>query len=162
MHYKGWAGLLLALLLAGCSAIEPMQPPEERPSGEVSPEETAPESASETRPVPPERAPQERRSGDALSPAAASLLATARGFLQGGDPDRALTLIHRAHGISPNAAEVYYHFARAYLARREYQRAEQFAGRGLALAGDRDSLHRQGEQLLAEIRQAGASRTGSR
>lgn len=162
MHYKGLTGLAMALVLAGCSAIEPMgSPREEEPdsSGETREQAPAEEQVRQPRDeTPRETPPEERRSGDALSPAAASLLSSARGFLQGGDPDRALSLIQRAHGISPNAAEVYYHFARAHQARQEYARAEQFARRGLTLAGDRDSLHRQGEQLLADIRRAAGGR----
>ncbi|TVP55198.1 MAG: hypothetical protein EA349_09890 [Halomonadaceae bacterium] len=142
---KGLVGLLALVLLAGC-AIELAETPEQR---EAPREQEAPVVT-----VPDEPAPHERRSGDALSPAAASLLASARGFLQGGQPDRALSLIQRAHGISPNAAEVYYHFAQAHQARQEYDRAEQFARRGLALAGNREKLERQGAELLAGIRHA--------
>lgn len=139
------AGLLPLVFLAGC-AIEPAGTPQQReaPATEQEPVVSTPEQTER----------YDRRSGDPLSPAAASLLASARGYLQGGQPDRALTLIQRAHGISPNAAEVYYHFAHAHQARGEYARAEQFARRGLALAGNREKLEQQGVDLLAGIRQA--------
>jgi len=147
------ASLLALVFLAGCAAV----------IDDGSRKERAPdrEDRPVVSPATPAEEPERRRSGSKLSPAAASLLATAEGYLRGGEPDQAISLSQRAHRISPDSAEVYYSLARAHKAKAELSRAEQFALRGVALAGDQEKLEQQGWRLVAEIRQEAGDRAGA-
>lgn len=148
--------MLLAVMLAGCAAIETVEPGDE-PSPEEQEAKQVPDPEPPREPVEDAR----RTTAQDLAPAAANLLSTAQGFMMGGDPGRALSVIQRAHRISPNAPEVYYHYAQAHQLREDWPRAEQFARRGIALAGDNEDKARAGWTLLAEIRDEAGDAEGA-
>ena len=146
---------LVMVLTVGCAT-----PPDERdrPSEEdvVDVEEVeAPEPDEE--PEPPRR-----DTGGELSPAASSLLSTARGLLRGGDADGALNLVERAQRISPDAAEVYFMLGQVHRERGDLGRAEQFVLKGITQAGNNAELQKRGWSLLVGIREDDGDEAGAR
>lgn len=143
------------VVMVGCAT-----PPEDR---EEPPEEVV-EVADPEEVTEPEEEPDPRRrdSGGELSPAASSLLSTAEGLLEGGDPDGALNLVERAQRISPDAAQVYFMLGEVHQARGQPDRAEQFVLKGITQAGNNTQLQRQGWSLLVGIREADGDEAGAR
>ena len=155
-------GLVLAfvVLVGGCSAVR------DRPAGDqrvIAPVQTdeAEERGKEDAGVS-ERDARQRETGTGLSPAAASLLASARGMLRAGNTERALNLAQRAQRISPDAAEVYYRMAQIYQKDSDHARAEQFVLKGISKAGNDPELRRTGWSMLAEIRASRGDQEGAR
>ncbi|MBS3804739.1 MAG: tetratricopeptide repeat protein, partial [Oleiphilaceae bacterium] len=171
-----WATAIAAgLFLAGCASgpsgpiyvpseqsseyDEAPRPPRTEPS-EQSPRkvlkseqpESEAEEAEGAEKLPP--APSYRDQGDALSPAAASLVMEADAMMAQGNAEGALSRLERAQRISPRSAEIYYKLSRAYVKMDQLGRAEQFARKGLSLAGNNAKQQRQGWMLLAGIRRA--------
>jgi predicted Zn-dependent protease len=106
-------------------------------------------------------APSYREQGDALSPAAASLVMEADAQLAQGNADGALSKLERAQRISPRSSEIYYKLSRTYLKLDRLGPAEQFALKGLSLAGNNVKQQRQGWMLLAGIRRANGNVAGA-
>lgn len=153
--------LLFIVLVGGCSVVK------DRPGDDqviIAPVETdrSEERGQEEDAGVPERDARQRETGTALSPAAASLLTSARGMLRAGNTERALNLAQRAQRISPDAAEVYYRMAQIYQKDSDHARAEQFALKGISKAGNDPGLRRTGWSMLAEIRDSRGDREGAR
>lgn len=156
-------GLVLALvvLVGGCGVVQDRRG-DEQPviapvEGDGPGAPTQEEGAGVT-----ERDARHRETGTALSPAAASLLTSARGMLRAGNTERALNLAQRAQRISPDAAEVYYRMAQIYQKDSDHARAEQFALKGISKAGNDPALRQRGWSMLAEIRASRGDRAGAR
>lgn len=99
--------------------------------------------------------------GDALSPAARSLIKRADSLMAAGDTQAALAQLERAQRIAPRSAEVYFKLSEAYVALDQLGSAEQFTLKGLSLAGSDSSLQRAGWLLLADIRRARGNVAGA-
>ena len=155
-------GLVLAfvVLVGGCSAVRDRPADDQRVIAPVQTDE-AEERGKEDAGVS-ERDARQRETGTGLSPAAASLLASARGMLRAGNTERALNLAQRAQRISPDAAEVYYRMAQIYQKDSDHARAEQFVLKGISKAGNDPELRRTGWSMLAEIRASRGDQEGAR
>lgn len=131
----------------------------------VSATETAPaEPAPSVTPKPatgPASVPSYRDAGDTLSPAALSLIREADRLLAQGRTAEAVARLERAQRIAPRSAEVYFKLAEAYVRSDQLGRAEQFALKGLSLAGSNNRLQRAGWLLLADIRRARGNVAGA-
>jgi len=139
-----------------------------QPSVTPEPEEPVPiwqqeePEASVPAPVtPPATSPSYRDSGDSLSPAALSLVREADRLLSQGNAPAAITRLERAQRIAPRSAEVYFKLSEAYVQSQRLDRAEQFALKGLSLAGNDTGLQRAGWVLLADIRRARGNVAGA-
>ncbi|WP_416381873.1 tetratricopeptide repeat protein [Marinobacter sp. CA1] len=167
-----------ALLLAGCatgpggsSIYVPAAPPpdydrsEPADASSTSSQDSAtparPSSAREATPREPDPAPRYRDEGDALSGAAASLIARADSLLAQGRTQAAIGQLERAQRISPRSAEVYFKLSEAYVTADNLGAAEQFTLKGLSLAGRNAGLQRSGWLLLADIRRARGNVAGA-
>jgi predicted Zn-dependent protease len=175
---KTGAGLLLAtLLLAGCASgpggpvyvpaggSEPKAPPSETETTAES-ASSAPESSDDAseQPSAPENErsqPSHRTASEALSPAAASLVRSADNLLAKGNAPAAISQLERAQRISPRASAIYFRLAEAYAIQNQLGSAEQFALKGLSLAGSNSSLQRAGWSLLADIRREAGNVAGA-
>lgn len=174
-----YAGLItLALALAGC-ASGPGGGSIYVPAGGSSSRDEAPEppqtSTREEEPrverkseQPEEPARQQEYSspsyqdeGDALSPAARSLIQRADSLMADGDTQAAVAQLERAQRIAPRSAQVYFKLSEAYVALDQLGSAEQFTLKGLSLAGSDVSLQRSGWMLLADIRRARGNVAGA-
>ena len=131
-------------------ATEPDEPRVERKSEQP---------GSETVPEP--RTPSYQEQGDALSPAAQSLVSKADNLLAAGDAQGAVSQLERAQRIAPRSATVYFSLARAYMELGQLGTAEQFSLKGLSLAGNDSTAQRTGWLLLADIRQARGNVAGA-
>lgn len=107
------------------------------------------------------RAPSYQDEGDALPPAASSLIATAESLLAEGKAQAAVSQLERAQRIAPRSAGVYFRLSEAYMALGQLGTAEQFSLKGLSLAGNNPSSQRSGWLLLAEIRKARGNLAGA-
>lgn len=147
---------------AGSSRV-PAQP---APEGEAAPpirQQEQPE-VSEPEPAPapaPVASPSYRDSGDSLSPAALSLVREADRLLDQGNAPAAITKLERAQRIAPRSPEVYFKLSEAYVVSGRLDRAEQFALKGLSMAGNDAGLQRAGWMLLADIRRARGNVAGA-
>jgi predicted Zn-dependent protease len=163
--------LFVVTLLAGCaSGPGSIYVPaggaggQSRPPAADSGESAAPAPQPEPRvsePAAPEPAPRYQDESEALSPAARSLIRKADALLRAGDPQGAISQLERAQRISPRSAEVYFHLAQAYAGMQRYGAGEQFARKGLSLAGNDSGLQKQGWRLLADIRRASGNVAGA-
>ena len=151
--------LALVLLVGGCSLVQ------DRPRDDqqvIAPVEAGdPAGGEKQQRGTPERDARQRQTGSELSPAAASLLASARGMLRSGNTERALSLAQRAQRIAPDAAEVYYRLGQIYHKRSDHARAEQFVLKGISKAGNDPDLSRTGWSMLAEIRASDGDEEGA-
>ncbi len=107
------------------------------------------------------RAPSHQDEGDALSPAARSLIRKADSLLAAGEARAAVGQLERAQRIAPRSAAVYFKLSEAYVALDQLGSAEQFTLKGLSLAGNNSSLQRSGWMLLADIRRARGNVAGA-
>lgn len=105
--------------------------------------------------------PSYREAGEQLSPAALSLVQEAERLMAQGRTAEAVTRLERAQRIAPRSAEVYFKLAEAYVRSDQLARAEQFALKGLSLAGNNSRLQRAGWLLLADIRRARGNVAGA-
>lgn len=110
-----------------------------------------------------EAAPQPgfREQGDALSPAARSLIVQADQMMAQGNHQAAISQLERAQRISPRSAEVYYKLSEAYVAMDNLGAAEQFTLKGLSVTGTDTRLQKAGWSLLADIRRARGNVAGA-
>lgn len=99
--------------------------------------------------------------GDALSPAARSLIQRADSLMASGETQAAVAQLERAQRIAPRSAQVYFKLSQAYVALDQLGSAEQFTLKGLSLAGSDASLQRAGWLLLADIRRARGNVAGA-
>lgn len=99
--------------------------------------------------------------GDALSPAARSLIKRADSLMAAGDTQAAVAQLERAQRIAPRSAQVYFKLSEAYVALDQLGSAEQFTLKGLSLTGSDISLQRSGWMLLAGIRRARGNVAGA-
>lgn len=106
-------------------------------------------------------APSYQDEGDALSPAARSLIQRADSLMAAGDTQAAVAQLERAQRIAPRSAQVYFKLSEAYVALDQLGSAEQFTLKGLSLAGSDSSLQRAGWLLLADIRRARGNVAGA-
>ncbi|NMT63332.1 tetratricopeptide repeat protein [Marinobacter orientalis] len=106
-------------------------------------------------------APSYQDEGDALSPAARSLIKRADSLMASGETQAAVAQLERAQRIAPRSAEVYFKLSEAYVAMEQLGSAEQFTLKGLSLAGSDASLQRSGWMLLADIRRARGNVAGA-
>lgn len=106
-------------------------------------------------------APSYQEQGDALSPAARSLVEKADQLMRQGDAAGAIAQLERAQRIAPRSAAVYFGLSEAYVAQGQLGSAEQFALKGLSLSGSDTGLQRAGWLLLADIRQARGNVAGA-
>ena len=161
-----FAGLLaLSLTVAGC-ASGPGGGSIYVPAGDRSSrDEPRVERKSEQPDQPvrqPERtAPSYQDEGDALSPAARSLIQRADSLMASGETQAAVAQLERAQRIAPRSAQVYFKLSQAYVALDQLGSAEQFTLKGLSLAGSNSSLQRSGWLLLADIRRARGNVAGA-
>ncbi|MDI9246594.1 tetratricopeptide repeat protein [Marinobacter sp. CHS3-4] len=132
----------------------------EPPRVDVEPDEPRVERKSEQPDVEP-RTPSYQNEGDALSPAAQSLIGEGERLLADGNPQGAISQLERAQRIAPRSAKVYFALAEAYMDLGQLGTAEQFSLKGLSLAGTNVSAQRSGWLLLAEIRQARGNVAGA-
>ncbi|QSP95962.1 hypothetical protein LPB19_06050 [Marinobacter salinisoli] len=124
----------------------------EQPEPEVSaPVESAPQSSS----------PSYRDAGEQLSPAALSLVREADALLAQGNVPAAIGRLERAQRISPRSAAVYFKLSQAYVVSDQLGTAEQFALKGLSVAGSDLRMQRAGWLLLADIRRARGNVAGA-
>ena len=152
--------LVVVLLVGGCSMVQDRPRDDQEIIGPIETEEPA--DVEKQEPETPERDARQRETGSQLSPAAASLLASARGMLRAGNTERALNLAQRAQRISPDAAQVYYRLGEIYQTRSDHGRAEQFVLKGISKAGNDPDLSRTGWSMLAEIRASNGDEDGAR
>lgn len=160
---------LVVTLLAGCasgpgSIYVPAGGEGQSRSTASDSDKAAPAPQREPRvsePSAPEPAPRYQDESEALSPAARSLIRKADALLRAGNPQGAIAQLERAQRISPRSAEVYFHLAQAYAGMQRYGAGEQFARKGLSLAGNNTGLQRQGWMLLADIRRASGNVAGA-
>lgn len=123
------------------------------PAPEVVPESTEKPAAVAT--------PSYREAGDTLPSAALTLIREAERLLAQGRTSEAVARLERAQRIAPRSAEVYFKLAEAYVRSDQLGRAEQFALKGLSLAGSNKRLQRAGWLLLADIRRARGNVAGA-
>lgn len=143
-------GVLLAILaLAGCSSMGPQESiyVPVSPSTQAAPATPPQAGHAPARAV----APRYRQQGDALSPVAADMIRQANAQIASGDIQGGISRLERAQRISPRAPEVYYTMAEGYMRQGDYGTAEQFARKGLSLAGSNDRLQRSGWLLMADV-----------
>lgn len=179
-HTFRYAGVLaLALVVAGC-ASGPGGGSIYVPAGDSSSRDEAPEppqtsesdgdeprverkSEQPEEPVREEEysSPSYQEEGDALSPAARSLIKRADSLMAAGDTQAAVAQLERAQRIAPRSAAVYFKLSEAYVAQDQLGSAEQFTLKGLSLAGSDSSLQRAGWLLLADIRRARGNVAGA-
>ncbi len=161
---------LVVTLLAGCASgpgsiyVPAGGGDQSRSTAPDSDEKAAPAPQPEpqvSEPSAPEPAPRYQDESEALSPAARSLIQKADAQLRAGNPQGAISQLERAQRISPRSAEVYFHLAQAYAGMQRYGAGEQFARKGLSLAGNNTALQRQGWMLLADIRRASGNVAGA-
>lgn len=161
-------------LLTGCATGpggEPIYVPvggDERESGQErrtpeSREETrAPGSQEEQQPQRQEQStPSHRTEGQSISPAAAGLVKQADQAFRAGNVDGGMALLQRAQRISPDASAIYYKMAEGYVLGKKLPRAEQFATKGISVAGSNQRLQKSGWQLLSDIRRARGNVAGA-
>lgn len=174
-------GTLLTLLV-GC-ATAPDGGPIYVPAGETdrTPQERGAPTQSDQRPTEeaPERSrfpqqqpqqpeprpdpePRHRTEGSSISPAAAGLVAQADKAFRRGNISAGMASLQRAQRISPDAPVIYYKMAEGYVLGDNLARAEQFAVKGISVAGTDEALQRSGWQLLADIRRARGNAAGAR
>lgn len=149
---------------AGGGSRVPVQPSVTPGAEEPVPvwEQEKPETSAPAPVTPPAAtAPSYRDSGDSLSPAALSLVREADRLLDQGNAPAAITKLERAQRIAPRSAEVYFKLSEAYVQSQQLGRAEQFALKGLSLAGNNTGLQRAGWILLADIRRARGNVAGA-
>ena len=116
-----YAGLLLLLLLSGCSG---MKTTDESAPVETSPGPTAIEpGASKTE--------THRPASPSASAAWQPLLEKAKAASDRGDYEQAFAYLERAQRIDPDSAEVYLGMARTHQAKGDMARARATAERGL-------------------------------
>ncbi len=116
-----WLGVALALVMSGCSVLQPEAPPPAPP-----PQPPAPVTPPPTVPQAPSR-PAEPSTAAAWKP----LLARADQAARSGDYDQALALLERAQRIAPRSGEIYLQLARTHQARGDRDQAQAAAERGL-------------------------------
>ncbi|MDF0749875.1 hypothetical protein NLU14_06490 [Marinobacter sp. 71-i] len=173
------AGLIaVAITVAGCasgpgggsiyvpaggehSRDEAPQPPQTSERGDEPRVERKSEQPEEPMRQPEHSTPSYQDEGDALSPAARSLIRRADGLMASGDTQAAVAQLERAQRISPRSAQVYFKLSQAYVALDQLGSAEQFTLKGLSLAGSDSSLQRAGWLLLADIRRARGNVAGA-
>lgn len=158
----GLSGLLLvSLLLTGCAGGSIYAPPggseAPPPVSTTTPEASGSgsgESGASATPSSKKESsrPSHRTESEALSPAAASLVRSANQQMANGNTRAAISQLERAQRISPRSGKVYLQLAKAYEADNRPGPAEQFALKGLSLAGSDTNLQRTGWSLLARIR----------
>lgn len=107
------------------------------------------------------RSPSYQDEGDALSPAARSLIQRADSLMASGDAQAAVAQLERAQRIAPRSAQVYFKLSEAYVALDQLGSAEQFTLKGLSLTGNDTGLQRAGWLLLADIRRARGNMAGA-
>ena len=174
-----YAGLVvLALTMAGCASgpgggsiyvpagesSSPDEAPQPPQTGERDNEprvERKSEQPEEPIRQPERSAPSYQDEGDALSPAARSLIQRADSLMASGDTQAAVAQLERAQRIAPRSAQVYFKLSQAYVALDQLGSAEQFTLKGLSLAGSDSSLQRAGWLLLADIRRARGNVAGA-
>ncbi len=174
-----YAGVMtLALAMAGCasgpgggsiyvpaggssSRDEAPEPPQTRDRGEEPRVERKSEQPEEPVREREHSSPSYQDEGDALSPAARSLIQRADSLMAAGDTQAAVAQLERAQRIAPRSAEVYFKLSEAYVALDQLGSAEQFTLKGLSLAGSDSSLQRAGWLLLADIRRARGNVAGA-
>jgi tetratricopeptide (TPR) repeat protein len=174
-----YAGLVaLALAVAGCasgpgggsiyvpaggspSRDEAPEPPQTSDSDEEPRVERKSEQPEEPVRQQEYSSPSYQDEGDALSPAAKSLIQRADSLMADGDTQAAVAQLERAQRIAPRSAQVYFKLSEAYVALDQLGSAEQFTLKGLSLAGSDVSLQRSGWMLLADIRRARGNVAGA-
>lgn len=127
---------LLVLFAAGCATTPPAGPRD--PGAGASPA---------FRP-----APADATAAHELSPAAASLVATADARLRAGEPDAAIAELERALRIEPRNPRIWQRLAVARLQQGDYAQAEALAGKANRLAGDNRAIQSVNWRLIAEAR----------
>lgn len=143
---------------SGDEAPEPPQTGETRDEPRV---ERKSEQPDEPASQPEYSAPSYQDEGDALSPAAKSLIQRADELMAAGEAQSAVAQLERAQRIAPRSAQVYFKLSEAYVALDQLGSAEQFTLKGLSLAGSNSSLQRSGWMLLADIRRARGNVAGA-
>ncbi len=129
-----WLAAAMALVMSGCSVLQPEEPPPApppQPPAAVTPPPTAPQAPSR---------PAEPSTAAAWKP----LLARADQAARSGDYEQALALLERAQRIAPRSGEVYLQLARTHRARGDEEQAQAAAERGL--------LYCNGEAQCAALR----------
>ncbi|MCL7946135.1 tetratricopeptide repeat protein [Marinobacter sp. ATCH36] len=176
LKYAGVVGLMLGMV--GCasgpgggsiyvpagsssSRDEAPEPPQTSGSAEEPRVERKSEQPEEPVREPERSAPSYQDEGDALSPAAKSLIQRADTLMAAGDTQAAVAQLERAQRIAPRSAQVYFKLSEAYVALDQLGSAEQFTLKGLSLAGSDVSLQRSGWMLLADIRRARGNVAGA-
>lgn len=176
LRYAG--AMTLALTMAGCasgpgggsiyvpaggssSRDEAPEPPQTSDRSEEPRVERKSEQPEEPVREPEYSSPSYQDEGDALSPAARSLIQRADSLMAAGDTQAAVAQLERAQRIAPRSAQVYFKLSEAYVALDQLGSAEQFTLKGLSLAGSDSSLQRAGWLLLADIRRARGNVAGA-
>lgn len=129
--------------------------PESAPSGDIGQPKASPPTVEE----PP--APTHRTEGQSISPAAAGLVRQADQAFAAGNISGGMGLLQRAQRISPDASAIYYKMAEGYVLEKNLPRAEQFATKGISLAGSNQGLQKSGWRLLSDIRRARGNFAGA-
>lgn len=120
-----------------------------------------PEASEPAKPDPRSSSPSYQDSGDSLSPPALSLVRQADALLQQDNASAAIARLERAQRIAPRSSEIYFKLSEAYVVSDQLGRAEQFALKGLSIAGNNARLQRAGWLLLADIRRARGNVAGA-
>lgn len=173
------AGISVAaalLLLSGCASspdgrpiyvpigggedVEEAQPDSSAPAQPGSQSRSQPEEPRAPQPRP-QPAPSHRTQGQAISPAAAGLVEQADKAFRAGNVAEGMSLLQRAQRISPDASAVYYKMAEGHVLGGDLARAEQFAAKGVSVAGGNERLQRSGWHLLSDIRRARGNVAGA-
>lgn len=141
---------------------EQRTPEPSRPASEPAEQPRQPVQQPEPQSQPQEpRAPSHRTESQSMSPAAASLVKQADQAFRAGNVNGGMALLQRAQRISPDAAAIYYKMAEGYVLGDNLARAEQFAMKGISVAGANQRLQRSGWQLLSDIRRAQGNVAGA-
>lgn len=156
---NGLGGLVLCIGLVSCAAVPGPGAPASDPGRRDGRVESPPTPAA---PAPSPRVPPERSAKPVSppqpvarvtpTPEAASLLARAEQALAVEDYDMAALWLSRAQRLSPNAGEVYLAMALLQARQQQWQQAEQFCLRAIALAGQDQGFRQRAEAMLERVR----------
>ncbi|MCP5162454.1 MAG: hypothetical protein H6999_01925 [Hahellaceae bacterium] len=154
----GFTAILL-VLIAGCTSQSMMQDQPYRTDVIVSSQTNQTSKANQDKGG--VRETERKRAPVSIAPAAAQLIALAGSSRQSGALDQSRRQLEQAQRISPKAPQVYAALAEHYASVKEWGRSEQFALKGVSLAGNDRQLRQQLWVLVAKAREARGDARGA-
>ncbi len=134
--------------LVGCSSVGVTPPTTSSPPAEIPPEESIGPA------VPSSQDPAPSTTDTASNSAALLLLAQSDDLRTDGKHPQAIALVERAIRLEPRNGTLWVQLGRLNFEQGEFAQAEQYARRGIALAGTKPAAKRDGWLLLADISDA--------